>query len=139
MSCYQVYNKDSIKINEFDDYISCPKSECLGEVVEIDELFLPTIIELNRKGYLTKFCCSGHYYENCPNAYIMFENDISLPNIPNGYAKEIENDGNVTIRHMFGDGHTDSETILKYKYYTEILKNAEITFKWAKKLPDISD
>ncbi len=28
--------------------------------VEIDEWIAPTIQVLNQKGYLTKFCCSGH-------------------------------------------------------------------------------
>ena len=30
--------------------------------VEIDEVIAPIISELNRKGYKTKFCCSGHPY-----------------------------------------------------------------------------
>ena len=27
-----------------------------------DELILPSIIELNQKGYITDGCCCGHYY-----------------------------------------------------------------------------
>jgi len=140
MECYQIYNKDSLKIDELSDYdyIFCPKSECIGNVVEIDELFVPIIIELNKKGYSTKFCCSGHYYGNCPNAYIMFESDIELPNIPKGYTQEIDDNNCVTIRRMFvKETDYQEEYIDTYKYYDNIINNAKQTLKWAKDLPPL--
>lgn len=138
MGCYQIYNKDSLKIDEFSDYTYCPKSECIGEVVEIDELFVPIIIELNRKGYTTKFCCSGHYYANCPEAYIMFDSDIELPNIPKGYTKELDTENHTTIRRIFIKDTDDyGECIDAYKYYNEIMNNAKCTLQWAKSLPAI--
>lgn len=34
---------------------------------------------------MTKYCCSGHTYDEFPDSYIMFEENIELPNIPNGF------------------------------------------------------
>ena len=50
----------------------CPKASCCGEVVEVDELMIPTIIALNEKGYVTDYCCSGHFYDKRSTPYIMF-------------------------------------------------------------------
>ena len=62
-SCYEVYNKDLGR---------CPKVNCEQQVVEIDELMLPVIIILNKKGYMTDFCCSGHCYLEHNYPYIAF-------------------------------------------------------------------
>lgn len=54
--------------------------ECGSNVCEIDELILPTIIELNKKGWATDFCCSGHMNEGAICTYIKFKNmPITLP------------------------------------------------------------
>jgi len=64
----------------------CKVKECYGDVVEVDELFAPVIAELNRKGYKTKYCCSGHYTDFQPaDSYIYFEDNILLPSFPKGY------------------------------------------------------
>ena len=51
----------------------CPKVGCWGELVEIDELMLPIIRILNRKGYETQYCCSGHVNDSSGMAYICFQ------------------------------------------------------------------
>ena len=63
MNCYEIYDRDL-------GY--CPKVNCHQDIVEIDELMLPTIILLNQKGYMTDFCCSGHSYLEYNNPYIAF-------------------------------------------------------------------
>ena len=66
MECYEVYRTNL-------GY--CPKVSCYGsEVVEIDDLMLPIIIELNQKGYCTDYCCSGHAYVDNNAPYILFSN-----------------------------------------------------------------
>lgn len=71
LECFQVY-KNSYGLNNSLDYLACPKMECEGEVVEIDELMLPIIITFNAKGYYTKYCCSGHLFSMC-SPYVFFD------------------------------------------------------------------
>lgn len=60
----------------------CEQNTCdciSNSFIEIDYLIYPTIYELNRKGYQTTYCCSGH--ESCTlfNPYIMFnQNDYDI-------------------------------------------------------------
>lgn len=44
--------------------------------VEIDHYIYPAIYELNRKGYKTTSCCSGHENESHLSTYISFTEDI---------------------------------------------------------------
>lgn len=124
MKCYEIYREDLPTIKG--EYNFCPKATCYGEVVEIDELMFPTIIELNKKGYFTEYCCSGHYYEKSPNSYIKFQEDVELPSLPKGYKLEPNlNNSGVTIRRHYDDGDFDS-----------IVKSATELFKWAKSLKE---
>lgn len=65
LNCLEVYNTP---------FEHCPKANCDGRIVEIDELILPAIIEFNRKGYITEFCCSGHIHN--PYPYVKFDTEI---------------------------------------------------------------
>lgn len=132
MNCYEVYDKDKIKADYCYDNIWCPKSNCVGNLIEIDELMIPTIKILNQKGYFTRFCCSGHYYDQHPNGYIMFEEGIEIPNIPKDWNKEMHNDC-VIIRSTIPDGSGKRPTIKDFK---KICDNAKILVDWANKLPD---
>lgn len=75
MDCYNKYDKERlIKVN---GYFKCPNVSCHGSdpLVECDDLIADTIIELNRKGYPTQFCCSGHIKNeghNMKTLYILF-------------------------------------------------------------------
>jgi hypothetical protein len=131
LSCYEIYDRDLIKTSEFDDYNFCPKSNCIGEVVEIDELLIPTIKILNQKGYYTKFCCSGHYYGQHPNGYISFEEGIDIPFLPKGFKKEVFNNC-VTIRSTIKDKIGKRPSIKDFK---TICNNAKILVEWAISLP----
>lgn len=92
LSCGEVYDSPRLNItNGFDIY--CPKTNCYGELVEVDELMIPTIKTLNEKGYRTVMCCSGHYTKKNPLAYIYFVEGIDIPSIPAGFKKEIRHDG----------------------------------------------
>lgn len=79
LNCYKVYNQKTIKNN------MCKVKECYGDVVEVDELFVPVIAELNRKGYKTQYCCSGHYADEYSSSYIFFIEDYVFPNLPECY------------------------------------------------------
>lgn len=135
LECYKIYNQKTIKNN------MCKIKGCDGDVVEVDELFAPVIAELNRKGYRTKFCCSGHYTEDYPNTYINFEEGIKLPSLPEGYKydKEIYPDVNwekwkmekyVTIRNVFDKGKSVVELSL------DIFNSAVSVLEWAEGLEE---
>ena len=54
--------------------ISCHCNICGWEMSEIDEGMFEIIILLNKKGYRTITCCSGHDYEDNSDGYILFNN-----------------------------------------------------------------
>ena len=92
LDCYKTYDQDyykEIKKDKIKKYkrIKCINKKCnKNNFIEIDELMIPTIIELNKKGYKTEFCCSGHinpksYYIEMP--YLLFNSEINnIPNLP---------------------------------------------------------
>lgn len=46
------------------------------DLVEIDDLMILPVILLNKLGYKTKYCCSGHDFEFDCHGYILFEENI---------------------------------------------------------------
>lgn len=117
------YRKKQSRLQEF-AYI-CPN--CLREVedcrcdsypyylVQIDRLILPTIRELNKKGYKTTGCCAGHPDKDNPNfvgIYICFDQDYDFDEpIPDGgiYSKN---------KHSvhFNYECTDYEVLVQFQY-----------------------
>lgn len=99
MECYELYNGVALNKRDFEIYdeSKCPRLNCDGMVVEIDELIAPTIIILNQKGYMTEFCCSGHWYNKSTfKPYIKFVDKENTPEmIPDGWDFE----GNCVIRY----------------------------------------
>ena len=122
--------------------IYCKK--CGGNLEEIDDNFIQAISLLNKKGYTTKFCCSGHPKNDHINeSYIFFEKSIVLPHLPNGYKYEEDiypqidhtdwqkmNGIHTCIRTKFDDGNP----IILQK---SILQNAINVLDWANLLPII--
>ena len=126
MDCYEIYRTDYQLIKG--EYNHCPKNDCYGEVVEVDELLLPTIIELNKKGYTTEYCCSGHYYDKCKNTYIKFCDWVELPSTPNGFKVETnKHDDSITIRKDYADNET---------VFEDICKSVVELYEWAKSLEE---
>lgn len=114
---------------EFDSGVACPISNCSGSIIEVDELILPTIVELNRKGYYTISSCSGHYYDNCSDIYICFDDSYDFKNtkLPPGFKCE-EDDENSTIRKGYG------RSVRSDKLFKQIIKDTESLYEWARKL-----
>ena len=132
LDCREVYDSSHLNINGIFDEIWCPKTNCHGILFEIDELLIPTIKVLNEKGYITKFCCSGHYTGQHPKSYITFEDDIDIPYVPNGFTKQVYSTG-ITI---------ESDQPLRpptYKEFYQICDNAKILLKWAISLPNMEE
>ena len=126
--CGEVYDSSSFGENTL--YLICPKSNCYGTLIEIDELLIPTIKLLNNKGYTTRYCCSVHYASQHPNSYIMFEDWVDIPSVPKGFKKE--DDGTyITIRSNLPSREPT------YDDFKSICDNAKTLLDWAISLPEL--
>jgi len=136
LNCYKIYNQKTIKNN------MCKVKNCHGDIVEVDELFTPVIAELNRKGYKTRTCCSGHFDNNAYNAYnsyIYFEDNILLPSLPDGYMYDQdlypwvdwEGQEKNIIRIQFDDKNKSFNELSK-----DIFMNAIGVLEWAEELEE---
>ena len=142
LECFKVYNQKTIKNN------MCKVKDCYGNVVEIDELFVPAIAELNRKGYITVTCCSGHFDSNSHNAYssyIYFDDEYKFLNLSDGYMYDQDlypwvdweghgHDKRNTIRTEFNKNKDKSFSELS----KDIFNNAVSVLEWAEGLEDIN-
>jgi len=131
LKCYKVIEDRVIRkarIVPYKDkaghYYVCPYLKCQGEVIWIDELLVPTITILNKKGYKTKYSCSGHSYQENPNCYIMFQSKI--PSVPKGFKSEGK-----LIRKMFREHGTS--------LFKDINQTAIKLLEWANELPRKED
>lgn len=92
--CGNVYYANQITpvVNSGNYYQFCPNALCdaIGELVTLDELMIKPIVELNKKGYKTEYCCSGHDLRGPydQNGYILFVPGIKLPSAPEGWDVE---------------------------------------------------
>lgn len=129
LDCFDVYDSEMLNDKFFDVYEGmCPKSNCNGRTICLDELMIPAITVLNKKGYSTKFCCSGHY-PGYNQTYIMFEEYVEIPSLPNGFRFDNCED-NVVIR----SNEPFSESCLRDFY--KICDHIKSLTKWAEELPE---
>jgi len=143
LNCYKVYNQKTIKNN------MCKVKECYGDVVEVDELFVPVIAELNRKGYRTIACCSSHFdsgSHNAQSSYIYFDDEYLFSNLPKGYMYDQDM---YPLVDWEGHGHDKRNTIRiqfnkdKNKSFSELSKdifnNAISVLVWAEGLEELKE
>lgn len=135
--------REDISLEKFDkifhEYL-CGEDGCGGGVYLIDELILPSVIELNKKGYKTKFSCSGHIWDEdgekdkIYGTYIVFKNTGELPNPPKSFHyKAVPQDGNIGM-YLNDKRIHDNDNIEKvYKRLLDI--NHELLL-WVKNLEE---
>ena len=141
-ACGSVYDSELISNRYKDrDYNPCPRSECNGHIFECDELMIPAIMELNKKGYNTDCCCSGHMWGR-GESYIQFNKytfpDFKepLPEPPKGWFWDEDR------RILLGNPYTPICLQAENKYpdgiakYQKILENMNELILWVNKLPD---
>lgn len=124
MECYEEYTNGSVKPYP-SGRVMCPKPSCSGDVVEIDELIFPAIIELNKKGYKTRNSCSGHFKEHYIHFYVVIHGHIDLYEVPNCFSVEhtslltdYDVAEDVTIIRFVGD-----DTLVKNDYtYMDVIE-----------------
>ena len=133
----------------------------------VDDLIALPIQILNRKGYTTEFCCSGHiwstYYatknsdttefilgrNNSFHSYIVFKDDISLPTLPLGFSVVDKMNPNYNY-WSFGSEYKPEldKKIFLERYYADtgvygtlrdMLDAMEQLCEWASNLPDFTD
>ena len=107
-----------------------------SEYVEVDELMCPIILELNRKGYITKYCCQGHI-EDRSVTYIMFEDWVKLPSIPENWYIDSKY-ANTTIKYKYSKFIYDNFDKIEepYKIYNHLVNAHSELYDWVRSLPE---
>lgn len=123
--CGQIYNTKIVFKGYYD---KCPDVLCKGAMFEVDELMTIPILTLNKKGYTTNFCCSGHIDNDDYGGYIMFKHGMSPKTTPRYWKRD--KDGPNTIRYSFPKKLTLAE---KYSY---ILKAISSLDRWCNGLTE---
>ncbi len=132
MDCFEIYDIKYLHRKSDYTYVDavCPKKNCHGDVVELDEMIAPAVIELNRKGYFTDFCCSGHWYNEGIHTYLVFEDAECVPDtLPKGFFLETKNDKYA----IFPKNNSEIEDECKKHLY--IMKLNHNLTEWAFSLP----
>jgi hypothetical protein len=116
LSCGEIYeetveNKEYVLGNSYgSNMYPCPKINCCGFVIEVDEFLVSTIRNLNFLGLNTLACCSGHSqddsvkYSKDVRTYIMFDRHLDIDSylenkdlelisdsLPDGFILETDN------------------------------------------------
>lgn len=113
-----------------------------SEWIVLDDQMVAPIIILNKKGYTTEFCCSGHVYESLIASYVRFKEPIfRLQELmldskyildPNIFS--IESDyKTVRINDLYKD---ESDPLIAQRLMNRF---CEELLEWAMKIPDRKD
>jgi len=102
---------------------------------------LDTILELNRKGYTTMFCCSGHPSRPTSYTHIVMKGKIIVESVPEDFSIEEFNRGTVYRAPMLEkrlkkrkiQTLTDEE-IEKLEFFVNC--DLENLRKWVRQLPE---
>lgn len=112
---------------------------CKSSMFICDELIAPTIATLNKKGYLTSYCCSGH-----PVSGGRKENRMFKISDKKGKIKKLFRDEVFGTYIMFQDKEAFSELPPNFYFDTHGCQN-ETTIRWQTfvgdklKLPSLKD
>jgi hypothetical protein len=130
-----------IDTKKYDIYYDITDIRVRAPLFEVDEMIAPVISLLNKKGYWTVYCCSGHFDDckydgfNTSNSscYIMFVDKFEFKDIklPEGFSKEQDTyfQGRIGIRKWYKSENRDWNRML------EIMDTMKDLYDWAVKLP----
>lgn len=130
--CFKVY-PSYLLVPDYDFYqiALCNDKKCRGSVCEVDDLLLPAISMLNKKGYHTSYCCSGHLYGDNGNIhfYVYFKDGCLPLDIPKMFA--VDKGEDAIIRHTTNKFKGKSGL----ERYKQILDINLAFYEWVNKLP----
>ena len=71
--CFELFHIERLRIDRGGYSVApCPKYGCHGRVSPVDELIVPMIQKLNKAGFSTDFCCSGHLIGHDPTSKLSY-------------------------------------------------------------------
>ena len=93
--CFNVYFANQIAPTWANgrQFTYCPNARCNAhmELVTIDELMIKPIVKLNKNGYRTRYCCSGHEMrreKEDRKGYILFDDKYKFSSLPEGWRED---------------------------------------------------
>lgn len=99
--CFSTYENDTI----------CEK--CNNNLISLDDLISPVILILNKKGYKTISCCSGHNDKHiCNKTYIVFGKGFEPEKMPSNFIKYNDQYGNITLCRYHKNKQNIDQSIL---------------------------
>jgi hypothetical protein len=130
--CWEPYDENLGLVREG---LYCSRRRCEGQLWQVDELLLPSIILMMNKGYFPVVFSCGHFQAGPrKDAYIMFAPDETsdrLTTPPLGFTLDHEDDGSVVIWRRF-----EEEDM--YKRYIAVAKASLDVLTWAQGLEEIT-
>ena len=117
-----------INSETFEIYRSKAEPRYKEPTFECDELMAPILVEFNKKGYKTLFCCSGHLVFLPTNAYIAFDRtafNVKKLQIPRGFEVDNKYDDRLVIRKRYTQENRFREileTMLELETWVSYLK-----------------
>lgn len=125
-------------------------AEDYPKVFICDKPLAPAVALLNKKGYITKASCSGHYFVNYntdkAHTYILFDKVYEFNDLPYRFTKDISEDSNgvkrISIDYTYNRYKLENnKSVLKeeYELLTEIENICQKLTKWVETLPDYKE
>lgn len=142
--CGSIYRADLIDTKQMEYYsMPCPRTDCCGYIFECDELLIPAMLELNRKGYHARFCCAGQAFGH-GEGYVAFidymrELTLNLPKPPEGWRwedKGIQGYGQSTVQDRILRSINDGKDMREKQII--LTENANSLMNWAYNLKPLN-
>lgn len=130
-----------IDSKKFDIYQDIDDKRIKASLFNVDEFIAPIISILNKKGYKTEYCCSGHYdesiydwgstkHDNCYIAFKTIKDFNNTINIPKDFI--LETNKNNTFQFVMRKTYKSKGI----ERYFEIIDTMKDLIDWAFSLPD---